>query len=91
MTEQVQLACVVSSTDPTAKIGLEIWLDDTQIYNTEHIVNPVNFTHEFADTDGKHQLRFVMKQMIFVKLSRYLVETMQIYKYQDMLFFQEKT
>ena len=61
MTEQVQLACVVSSTDPTAKIGLEIWLDDTQIYNTEHIVNPVNFTHEFADTDGKHQLRFVMK------------------------------
>jgi hypothetical protein len=61
MTDQVQLACTISSTDPTATIGLEIWLDDTQIYNTEHVADPVNFAHEFADTDSEHQLRFVMK------------------------------
>ena len=61
MTDKVQLACTVSSTDPTATIGLEIWLNDTQIYNTEHVADPINFVHEFADTDGKHQLRFVMK------------------------------
>jgi hypothetical protein len=61
MTDQVQLACTVSSTNPTAAVGLEIWLDDAQIYNTEHVADPVNFAHEFADTDGEHQLRFVMK------------------------------
>jgi len=61
MTEQVQLACEISSTNPTAAVGLEIWLDSTQIYNTEHVADPVNFVHEFADTDGEHQLRVVMK------------------------------
>ena len=61
MTDQIQLACTVSSTDPTAKIGLEIWINNTQIYNTEHVADPINFVHEFADTDGEHQLRFVMK------------------------------
>jgi hypothetical protein len=61
MTEQVQLACNVSSTNPTAAVGLEIWLDSTQIYNTEHVAEPINFAHEFTDTEGDHQLRFVMK------------------------------
>lgn len=61
MTDQATLACTISSSDPTAKIGLEIWLDDIQIYNTEHVVDPVNFVHELADTEGNHQLQFVMK------------------------------
>jgi len=61
MTDQVQLACTVTSLDPTATIGLEIWLDDTQIYNTEHVTDPVNVTHDFEDTEGNHQLQFVMK------------------------------
>ncbi len=61
MTDQVTLACTISSSDPTAKIGLEIWLEDIQIYNTEHVVDPVNFVHELADTEGNHQLQFVMK------------------------------
>ena len=63
MTDKVQLACTVSSLDPTAAVGLEIWIDDTQIYNTEHVSETVNFTHEFEeeDKDGNRQLRFVMK------------------------------
>ena len=61
MTDQVQLACTISSLDPTAAVGLEIWIDDTQIYNTEHVTETVNFAHDFADADGDRQLRFVMK------------------------------
>ena len=61
MTDRVKLACTVSSTDPASRLGLEIWLDDTQIYDTEHVDEPINFVHEFADTDGEHQLRFVLK------------------------------
>jgi len=61
MTAIVQLSCTISSLEPTSAVGLEIWLDDTQIYNTEHVSETVNFTHEFADTDGDRRLRFVMK------------------------------
>ena len=61
MTDRVKLACTVSSTDPASRLGLEIWLDDTQIYDTEHVDEPIKFVHEFADTDGEHQLRFVLK------------------------------
>jgi hypothetical protein len=61
MTDKVQLACTISSTDSNAKIGLEIWLDDTQIYNTEHVADLISFTHDFDDVDGDHQLQFVMK------------------------------
>ena len=61
MTDQVQLACRIGNTDPVAKIGLEIWLDDTKIYNSEHVSEPVDFSHDFADSDSDHLLRFVMK------------------------------
>jgi hypothetical protein len=61
MTDQVQLACTISSLDPTATVGLEIWIDDTQIYDTEHVAETINFTHDFEDLDGDRQLRFVMK------------------------------
>ena len=61
MSDQVQLACTVTSLDPTITVGLEIWFDDTQIYNTEHVTDTVNVAHEFEDTDGEHRLRFVMK------------------------------
>ena len=61
MTEQVQLACTISSTNPTAAVGLEIWIDDTQIYNTEHVAEPINFVHDFEGPDGEHHVRFVMK------------------------------
>ena len=61
MTEKTQLSCIISSTNPTAKIGIEIWFDNTQIYNAEHVEENVNFVHEFEDTESEHQLRFVMK------------------------------
>jgi hypothetical protein len=61
MTDLVQLACTISSTNPTSAVGLEIWIDDTQIYNTEHVAETINFTHDFEDSDEEHQLRFVMK------------------------------
>jgi len=61
MSEQVQLACRISATDPANPVGLEIWLDDSQIYNSEQVTEAVDFAYDFADTDSDHQLRFVMK------------------------------
>jgi len=56
-----QLTCRISNTDPESAVGLEIWLDSEQIYNSEHIVDAVNFEHQLNDDDGDHELRFVMK------------------------------
>jgi hypothetical protein len=61
MSEQVQLACRISATDPANPVGLEIWLDHTQIYNNEQVTESVDFVYELADADAEHQLRFVMK------------------------------
>jgi len=61
MTDQVQIACRITNTDPTARLGLEIWLDHDQIYNSEHVSDAVDFGHMFDDVDGNHVLRFVMK------------------------------
>jgi hypothetical protein len=61
MTDLVQLTCRVSSTNPDRPVGIEIWLDNDQIYNCEQVTEPVYFTHEFDDDEGQHVLRFVMK------------------------------
>jgi hypothetical protein len=61
MTDQVQLTCRISTTNPDRPVGVEIWLDDDQIYNCEQVTETVDFAHDFADTDADHVLRFVMK------------------------------
>jgi hypothetical protein len=61
MTDQVQLTCRISTTNPDRPVGIEIWLDDNQIYNCEQVTETVDFAHDFADTDADHRLRFVMK------------------------------
>lgn len=61
MTDLVQLACRISSTRPADPVGLEIWFDNSQIYNSEQVTDPVDFVYDFADDDADHHLRFVMK------------------------------
>jgi len=61
MTSLVQLACSISSTNPGRPVGLEIWFDTNQIYNSEQVTDPVDFVYDFADDDAGHQLRFVLK------------------------------
>jgi hypothetical protein len=61
MIELVKLSCRISSTNPGSALGLEIWLDQDQIFNTEHVQDPVDFEHEFDDNEGQHDLRFILK------------------------------
>jgi len=53
--------CQVDTTDELATLGLEIWLDDQQIFNTTHVNSTVECQTNFSDADGEHELRFVMK------------------------------
>ena len=53
--------CTIDTTDALAKLGLEIWLDDLPIYNNDQVTGPQTINYEFVDSDGKHELRFIMK------------------------------
>jgi hypothetical protein len=61
MDNSATFSCNIGTTDASASIGIEIWLDDIQIFNDTHVRETIFFQHEFSDVDGDHRLRFVMK------------------------------
>jgi hypothetical protein len=61
MNSSVNFGCCISSTDFSAQLGLEIWLDDLKIFDQEWIKESIKLNHDFSDDDGQHVLKFVMK------------------------------
>lgn len=61
MTYATTFACQIGTTNAQEQIGLEIWLDDLQIYNNEHIDAVEQFSYAFPDAEAEHLLRFVVK------------------------------
>ena len=59
--ENTKITCTIGTTDPSAELGLEVWLDDFQIFNSNHITGTEDIVHEFKDDETDHELRFVMK------------------------------
>jgi len=60
-----QLSCTVGTTDPTAKLGLEIWIDNQLLFDADHITHesmPLAF--DLEEDEAHHELRFVMKGKI---------------------------
>lgn len=61
MKNTATFSCKIGTTDASAMLGMEIWLDDQQIFNTEHVDSTVECQTTFSDDDSQHELRFVMK------------------------------
>lgn len=61
MDSTIKINCNIDTIDVGVPLGLEIWLDDQQIFNQDHVTQKIAFCHELADTDAEHELRFVMK------------------------------
>jgi hypothetical protein len=62
MTNTIKISCLVGATDSTANLGLEIWVDDTKLYDNDQIDTgslPVEL--EIVEDEADHELRFVMK------------------------------
>ena len=53
--------CDIGTIDSSAKLGMEVWIDDQQIFNSDHVQETVKIEHNFNDNDGNHELRFIMK------------------------------
>ena len=60
MSDTVKIACNVSTSNLLAKIGLEVWLDDQQLFDTNH-VNDQQLEWSISEDEADHELRFVMK------------------------------
>jgi len=56
-----KITCSIGTTDPSTKLGLEIWLDDLPIFNLAHITETIPLTYEIDEDEKDHVLRFVMK------------------------------
>lgn len=61
MESTVKISCTISTSDTVAPLGMEIWLNDLQIFNQDHITENIKFCYDMLDTDTEHELKFVMK------------------------------
>lgn len=58
--DQIKFQCRVSNSDPSAALGLSIWLDDKEIYKNSWVKQQELVEYSFDDNDGEHQLRWVL-------------------------------
>jgi hypothetical protein len=58
------ISFVISPSDPACPLGVEVWIDQQQIFSTEHIANTVKISHDINEDDAEHQLRVVLKNKL---------------------------
>ena len=61
MTSTTLVSCSINTTDASANLGIEVWLNDQQILNQTHVAELIEFKYNLSDNDAEHELRFVMK------------------------------
>jgi len=60
MNNTVKISCTIDTNDPAAELGLEVWLDNQQLFNTNH-VSDQHLEWSISEDEADHELRFVMK------------------------------
>ena len=56
-----EICFAISPSDPACPLGVEVWIDQDQIFNTEHLANTVKISHAVSEDDAEHELRVVLK------------------------------
>jgi hypothetical protein len=54
----------ISPSDSACPLGVEVWIDQQQIFNTEHLADTVNVSHDIDEDDAEHELRVVLKNKL---------------------------
>ena len=60
MNNTVTISCTIGTNDPGVKLGLEVWLDDQQLFDTNH-VSDQQLEWLIGVDEADHELRFIMK------------------------------
>ena len=61
MTSTVVIACQVNTTDASAGLGFEAWIDDYKFHDIDRVTESQTICMTLPDTDAEHELRLVMK------------------------------
>jgi AAA15 family ATPase/GTPase len=51
----------ISSSDFSARLGLEAWIDNTEIFSCDHVQQAQTITFDLSNDDSEHELRFILK------------------------------
>lgn len=61
MTDVIKISCMLDTTDPTAELGFEAWINDQQLVDLAHVTQATEIVLDIADGDAEHVLKFVLK------------------------------
>jgi hypothetical protein len=54
----------IAPSDPACPLGVEVWIDQQQIFSTEHLADTVNVSHDIDEDDAEHELRVILKNKL---------------------------
>lgn len=54
----------ISPSDPAVALGAEVWIDQQQIFDTDHLDSTVKISHAVLEDDAEHELRIVLKHKL---------------------------
>jgi hypothetical protein len=60
MDNTIKINCNIDTTDAEVPLGMEIWIDNKQIFNQDHVREKIDFCYELKDVDAEHELQIVM-------------------------------
>jgi len=61
MTNTVTISCILNTTNPTATLGFEVWVNDKKFVDIDHVQTQHPILIEIPDDDSEHELKFVLK------------------------------
>jgi hypothetical protein len=64
MTQTSKITFTLDTTEITAKLGFEAWINDHKFYDTDHVTGSEHIAVDICDDDAEHDLRFVLKNKI---------------------------
>jgi hypothetical protein len=54
----------IAPSDSACPLGVEVWIDQQQIFNTEHLIAAETVKFEVEDDDASHELRVILKNKL---------------------------
>jgi hypothetical protein len=61
MNNTALISCDIATTDSTADLGIEVWLNDQKLLDVNHVQDILHFSHEISDADQDYMLKFQLK------------------------------
>ena len=61
MTSTFIASFTLDTTDDTAPLGFEVWIDNQKFHDINHVTGPQKISMEIEDDEAEHELRLVMK------------------------------